>query len=82
MDIEVYWDIVLRRLLLSQKTCIFNNTSDRTSNLSFTFCSPDEILLKLSSGAVKMWDERGIEQTVFVLKLPVVLSEGKLNCCT
>ena len=29
-----------------------------------------------------MRDERGIEQTVFVLKLAVVLSEGKLNCCT
>jgi len=51
----------------------------RTSNLSFTFCSPDEILLKLSSEEGKMRIERGIESAVFVLNLPAVLSEGKLK---
>ena len=49
------------------------------SDLSSTFCSPDEILLNLSSEAGKIRIERGIEPTVFVLNLPAVLSEGKLK---
>ena len=50
----------------------------RTSDLSFTFCSPDKILLKLPIEAGTMRDERGNDPAVFVLNLPAVLSEGKL----
>jgi hypothetical protein len=51
----------------------------RSSYLAFTFRSPDEILLKLSSDAGKVRDKRGIEPKFFVLKLPGVLSVGKLT---
>ena len=54
----------------------------RTSDLSFTFYSPDEILLKLSSETGKMRFESGIEPTLFVLNLPAVLSEGEIKLLT
>jgi hypothetical protein len=70
---------VLCLSLLTLTTYVFINTAVRSSYLVFTFSFPVEILLKLSSEAGNMRGEWGVETTAFILKVPGVLSVGKLT---